>query len=249
MPDHKRKLLVCMIVLGMAVMSCRLSRDFPVSSTSFNVIMCTIRGGLWTVESESGFSWCDTGNRKPEQTSTAGAAEGVEQEGDPPSAAVTDQHNDQNDNPNSEIISAPSVTASTVTYQGTTSIATTWVGYWGGQVIMDEITIHIDKNGAVSGAILSIWESGRSDPIAWEEGMCVTEVTVTVTADLSGQLTETKQTIEVEFTQAQEIFRSSCPSGPETLTGSWTTTADLTLSADKISGTTEDGFTFEAFKQ
>lgn len=134
-------------------------------------------------------------------------------------------------------------------YIGSTSIASTWVDNWGGQIIIDEITILIDSKGNVSGAILSIWESGRSDPIEWEDGSCVTEGTRTVTADLSGTLTEQNRTIQMQFTHVYELQRYGCPSGNEIISDSWTTDAQVIISGNKINGSTPDGYTFEAFKQ
>lgn len=133
----------------------------------------------------------------------------------------------------------------TTMYQGGTTIGSTWEVTWGGQIIVDEITLFVDDEGNVNGILLSIWESGKSTPI---DG-CSSESIRTVTGELSGRLTATNHNIQIEFTHHHEILRSGCPEGNETIVESWISTADVQISGDKIKGSTEDSFMFEATKQ
>ena len=151
----------------------------------------------------------------------------------------------QNEDPS--VLEAPEdpSQSTTSTYKGSTSIASEWFKAWGGQIITDEITIYVDQNSTVTGSILSIWESGRSNPIMG----CVTEQTRTVTATLSGALTIQNNTIQMQLTHAHEILREGCPTGSETIVDSWTTDATVLVSGNKISGSSLDGLTFEVTKQ
>lgn len=248
MAKCKKQTLLILIALTLATISC---------STATWVIanLCEATGGTWIQtlgDPESGYcsrnrpavSEPQAPPAQLDQDSERAEPNPSEAESSLPAAGSTAQVAPQNAE-----VPADSNQPNSHKYIGSTSIASTWVDTWGGQIVIDEITVHIDPQGKVSGAILSIWESGRSDPIEWEDGSCVTEGTRTVTADLSGTLTEQNHTIQLQFTHVYVIQRYGCPSGNETLTDSWTTDAQVQITGSKINGSTPDGFTFEAIRQ
>jgi len=243
-----QRILFVVIALTMATLSCSTARWFIAK-------LCEATGGTWIEtlgDPDNGY--CS--HNKPavtepqaapsqlDQVSESAGTLAFETESDLPSEETAAQVDPQNE----EAQASPNQLTN-LTYIGSTSIASTWVDTWGGQIISDEITIHIDPQGNVSGAILSIWESGRSDPVEWEDGSCVTEGTRTVTADLSGTDIDQNPIIQMQFTHVYEIQRYGCPSGNEIISDSWTTDAQVVISGNKISGSTSDGFTFEAIKQ
>lgn len=256
MAKLEKQMLIILIALALATASC---------STTHWVLsnLCLLTGGTWVdIPTDPNGGFCsrartnapeinteDTQNNKPGQDPEVLISDPLEADpntGEEENSAGAGQQNEAAPGENPSV--TPLATTTSI-YKGSTSIASTWVDTWGGQVIMDEITIHIDSNGNVSGAILSIWESGRSDPIEWEDGSCVTEGTRTVTADLSGSLAEQNDTIQLAFTHVYEIQRYGCPSGNETLSDTWTSEAQLIISGTKINGSTPEGFTFEALQQ
>ncbi|MBI9046394.1 MAG: hypothetical protein JEZ06_18030 [Anaerolineaceae bacterium] len=141
------------------------------------------------------------------------------------------------------------------TYSGTTTIGDIWMGFWGGEVVSDEITVVIDENGNVSGSLASIWSSGRADPIKWQEDgkgplrYCVSEITITETGSISGTISGVNDSVLFHLDQNKEIYRDDCPAETEVQTDSGEQSASIQISDGVIMGMVPDFFTFEAIIQ
>lgn len=230
----KRKVIIWVLVMALAILSCKISQedvDKPIVQHSrITYILCELTGGTWKSEFEDHilYSWCDREVQRSGRNPGSSPIENQTPQPEVPSQTETPQTRPQ----------LPTVTM----YQGTTSIGSIWVKDWQGSIIMDEITVFIDRDGTVSGTLISIWESGMSAPV---DG-CSSEQIRTVTGDLSGKLTENNQKVQIEFTQVLELRRSGCPVGNETFEDSWTSTVNLQFNGNKISGSAADGFKFDA---
>lgn len=140
------------------------------------------------------------------------------------------------------------------TYKGTTNIGSTWVGYWGGQVVRDEIIIIVANDGTVSGSITSLWTTGPSEPIEWESEpngplhSCVSNITITENGTLSGKLTGDSGKIDVQLAFNKVIERFDCPGETLVQDDNSTFQADVIISSNTMAGTMPEGFTFLATK-
>ncbi|MCP4142306.1 MAG: hypothetical protein GY755_18880 [Chloroflexi bacterium] len=136
------------------------------------------------------------------------------------------------------------------TYAGTTTLGEVWVGYWGGAVVSDEITIIIADDGTITGSLTSVW-SMTTEPIAWGDPKqtCVTQMSITENGTLSGKLVDTAGKIEIFIDRSKEFKRSGCPSGDEVQKESGSVYADVQISGSTISGSSPEYFHFEATKR
>ena len=136
------------------------------------------------------------------------------------------------------------------TYEGSTTIGEAWIGYWGGAVVSDEITIVIANDGTVTGSLTSVW-SETTEPIEWGDSQqtCVTQTIITENGTLSGILVDTTGKIEIFMDRTKEFNRSGCPSGYEVQPSTGNVYADVYISGNIISGSSPDYFSFEATKR
>ena len=136
---------------------------------------------------------------------------------------------------------------------GSTNLDDFWSQSLGpGLVMQNEIILVIDSQGQVFGSLDYKWEGTASQLMEWEETpggplhTCVYEITLTVTGEPSGTLTEDNNRILISTSQTQEIRRYDCPSQDETLTGEAQWEVNTALSGDTLSGSSPDGFSFLA---
>ncbi len=136
------------------------------------------------------------------------------------------------------------------TYVGTTTLPEFWAGlaggHWDGTIVRNEITIIVAEDGSVSGALMVGSVGEKSAPI---DG-CVSQINLYVEGTLSGKLTETGGTIDIQLTRTDEVWRSGCPSGTETETENGEVQAQVSIIENKIiKGAVPAYFSFEASKR
>ena len=136
---------------------------------------------------------------------------------------------------------------------GSTNLDDFWSQSLGqGLVSQNEIILVIDSQGLVFGSLDFKWEGTAAQPLEWEETpggplhTCISEITLTVTGEPSGTLSEDNNSIMIRTSHSQEIRRYDCPSQDETLTGEVQWEVDTALSGDTLSRSSPDGFSFLA---
>ena len=215
MKNSTKIILSVLVVLSLTALSC----DF----LFVEIFMCELTGGQWVeVDSFSIDYYCDRKGTTPDQ------AENIINIPQAPTMHLEDS-GDQ-------------------VFIGSTNLDDLWSQSFGqGLVSDDEIILVIDSQGQVFGSLDFKWEGSASQPLEWEETpdgplhTCISEITLAITGEPSGTLSEDNNLIVIRASQTQEIRRYDCPSQDETLTGEVQWLVDTTLSGDTLSGSSSDG--------
>jgi len=131
------------------------------------------------------------------------------------------------------------------TYVGSTDFPDRWTQYPGTDFV-NEITVIIANNGAVTGS-LSVVREGEA---LVAENNCITFTDFDVSGAPSGQLTDVKGTLVIQMVYYFETrYTEGCSSATNEFTETYELSADVLISGDQMTGTVPDFFSFEATRR